>query len=79
MKTAKSLSRTKYPHVATNGRSGNGRLSGEGKLPRTMPMGKFLFDYLHAVGVKHSFGVPGDSQLCQLGQKGPDVVKRSEF
>src|SRR4051812_30265913 len=32
-------------------------------MPRTMPMGKFLFEYLHSVGVKHSFGVPGDFAL----------------
>ncbi len=32
-------------------------------LPATMPMGKFLFDYLHSQGVKVSFGVPGDFAL----------------
>src|SRR5882724_3135852 len=29
----------------------------------TMPMGQFLFDYLHRRGVRHSFGVPGDFAL----------------
>jgi indolepyruvate decarboxylase len=29
----------------------------------TMPMGQFLFDYLHHRGVRHSFGVPGDFAL----------------
>src|SRR5687768_5937071 len=28
-----------------------------------MPMGEFLFAYLHQRGVKHSFGVPGDFAL----------------
>jgi indolepyruvate decarboxylase len=28
-----------------------------------MPMGEFLFTYLHARGVRHSFGVPGDFAL----------------
>jgi indolepyruvate decarboxylase len=28
-----------------------------------MPMGAFLFEYLHRRGVKHSFGVPGDFAL----------------
>jgi TPP-dependent 2-oxoacid decarboxylase len=32
-------------------------------FPRTMPLGKFLFDYLHRNGVRHSFGVPGDFAL----------------
>jgi indolepyruvate decarboxylase len=30
---------------------------------RTMPMGEFLFAYLHSKGVRHSFGVPGDFAL----------------
>jgi indolepyruvate decarboxylase len=30
---------------------------------RTVPLGKFLFDYLHKCGVRHSFGVPGDFAL----------------
>lgn len=32
-------------------------------LPASMPMGQFLFDYLHRRGVRHSFGVPGDFAL----------------
>jgi indolepyruvate decarboxylase len=28
-----------------------------------MPLGQFLFDYLHRRGVRHSFGVPGDFAL----------------
>ncbi len=30
---------------------------------RNAPLGKFLFDYLHKCGVRHSFGVPGDFAL----------------
>src|SRR5689334_22408964 len=47
--------------IVANGKSHNGH----GVVPalRTMPMGKFLFDYLHSVGVKHSFGVLGDFAL----------------
>src|SRR5688572_135295 len=29
----------------------------------TMPLGQFLFEYLHRRGVRHSFGVPGDFAL----------------
>jgi len=32
-------------------------------FPRKMPLGQFLFDYLHHNGVRHSFGVPGDFAL----------------
>lgn len=32
-------------------------------FPRNMPLGQFLFDYLHRNGVRHSFGVPGDFAL----------------
>jgi indolepyruvate decarboxylase len=28
-----------------------------------MPLGQFLFEYLHRRGVRHSFGVPGDFAL----------------
>lgn len=31
--------------------------------PTRMPMGQFLFDYLHRHGVRHCFGVPGDFAL----------------
>ncbi len=31
--------------------------------PVRMPMGKFLFEYLHRCGVTHCFGVPGDFAL----------------
>src|ERR1043165_3579359 len=32
-------------------------------FPPTMPLGKFLFEYLWRKGVRHSFGVPGDFAL----------------
>jgi indolepyruvate decarboxylase len=32
-------------------------------FPATMPMGKFLFEYLYRKGVRHSFGIPGDFAL----------------
>jgi indolepyruvate decarboxylase len=32
-------------------------------FPTHMPMGEFLFAYLHRRGVRHSFGVPGDFAL----------------
>src|SRR5690348_7214559 len=32
-------------------------------FPPHMPMGEFLFAYLHRRGVKHCFGVPGDFAL----------------
>jgi indolepyruvate decarboxylase len=32
-------------------------------FPATMPLGEFLFAYLHRRGVRHSFGVPGDFAL----------------
>jgi indolepyruvate decarboxylase len=35
----------------------------DGAIPRTMPLGQFLFEYLHRRGVRHSFGVPGDFAL----------------
>src|SRR5580704_9848811 len=41
----------------------NGHANGQPVTRRTMPMGEFLFDYLHRKGVRHSFGVPGDFAL----------------
>ena len=32
-------------------------------FPATMPIGEFLFAYLHHRGVRHSFGIPGDFAL----------------
>src|SRR4249920_1276874 len=32
-------------------------------FPATMPLGKFLFEYLYRKGVRHSFGIPGDFAL----------------
>jgi TPP-dependent 2-oxoacid decarboxylase len=57
----------------TSGANGNGhakhaeaRARGglhERPFPAHMPMGQFLFEYLHRRGVRHSFGVPGDFAL----------------
>jgi indolepyruvate decarboxylase len=40
-----------------------GSPGGVGSFPARMPMGAFLFEYLHRRGVRHSFGVPGDFAL----------------
>src|SRR5215213_4774777 len=37
--------------------------TGQAPFPARMPMGQFLFAYLHRRGVRHSFGVPGDFAL----------------
>ena len=39
------------------------RADRNGRFPATMPLGQFLFEYLHRRGVRHSFGVPGDFAL----------------
>ena len=39
------------------------RSTREHAFPARMPMGQFLFEYLHRRGVRHSFGVPGDFAL----------------
>ena len=36
---------------------------GKDAFPPRMPMGEFLFEYLHRRGVRHAFGVPGDFAL----------------
>ena len=46
-----------------NGQAHRAALSRNGALPARMPMGEFLFEYLHRRGVRHSFGVPGDFAL----------------
>src|ERR1044071_549028 len=40
-----------------------GRTAATAPFPARMPMGQFLFEYLHRRGVRHSFGVPGDFAL----------------
>src|SRR4051812_27354657 len=51
------------PQAAVERRSGSERSLSVGALPARMPMGQFLFEYLHRRGVRHSFGVPGDFAL----------------
>jgi indolepyruvate decarboxylase len=41
----------------------------------TMPLGEFLFAYLHARGVRHSFGVPGDFALPTFAWLGRSKIK----
>ncbi|HVT87259.1 MAG TPA: thiamine pyrophosphate-binding protein [Tepidisphaeraceae bacterium] len=52
----------KHNGQAKTSRSGTKRPA-LGSLPSHMPMGQFLFEYLHRRGVRHSFGVPGDFAL----------------
>ncbi len=53
----------------TNNHKRNGRHAASGAAPSNrpfpprMPLGQFLFEYLHRRGVRHSFGVPGDFAL----------------
>src|SRR5438045_9049836 len=47
-----------------NGRQLRGASAAEVRpFPARMPLGQFLFEYLHRRGVRHSFGVPGDFAL----------------
>jgi indolepyruvate decarboxylase len=46
-----------------NGRPAASSAPSNRPFPPRMPMGQFLFEYLHRRGVRHSFGVPGDFAL----------------
>jgi indolepyruvate decarboxylase len=59
--TSRTLARTTTTTSTTASPSRNGRHHRD--LPSRMPMGQFLFEYLHRRGVRHSFGVPGDFAL----------------
>jgi indolepyruvate decarboxylase len=60
--TSRSAARTTSIPASTHGApSRNGKAARP--LPSRMPMGQFLFEYLHRRGVRHSFGVPGDFAL----------------
>ena len=55
-------------HVSSNGHRRHARRvaelsGGRHAFPPRMPMGEFLFEYLHRRGVRHAFGVPGDFAL----------------
>src|SRR6476660_1574124 len=65
MKTASRLSDSRSGNGITAARSSAAgeRAHRNGRLPPTMPLGQFLFEYLHRRGVRHSFGVPGDFAL----------------
>src|SRR5688500_15871215 len=60
--SSRLIAHRSHAHAGTAKSNGRGRGTGEGAR-RTMPLGKFLFEYLHSKGVKHSFGVPGDFAL----------------
>src|SRR5437660_4708648 len=51
-------------HHVRNGRHSRASEAAEIRpFPARMPLGQFLFEYLHRRGVRHSFGVPGDFAL----------------
>src|SRR5215208_1690321 len=56
-------------HTTAHNHKRNGRQSRAAQatevrpFPARMPLGQFLFEYLHRRGVRHSFGVPGDFAL----------------
>src|SRR5438105_11064094 len=58
MRTAHRLSDRHVSASAAAHRNGRAE-----RVLATMPLGQFLFDYLHRRGVRHSFGVPGDFAL----------------
>jgi indolepyruvate decarboxylase len=52
------------PNHKRNGRHSRASEAAEIRpFPPRMPLGQFLFEYLHRRGVRHSFGVPGDFAL----------------
>src|SRR6476619_4093176 len=58
MKSTVSRVRSVQSNTSSNGHPKRGTAR-----ERTMPLGKFLFEYLYSKGVRHSFGVPGDFAL----------------
>ena len=44
-------------------------------FPPMMPLGEFLFEYLHRCGVRHSFGIPGDFALPTFGSLEKSKIK----
>ncbi len=66
MRTARAPKPSAKPVASTNGHVPTPPKA-EPVVPRTMPMGQFLFDYLYKKGVRHSFGVPGDFALPTYG------------
>ncbi len=69
--TTKSTSAALAPRLASLAAS-NGHPS---PFRPTMPLGEFLFAYLHARGVRHSFGVPGDFALPTFAWLGKSPIK----
>src|SRR5438094_9474225 len=63
MKATTRVSRHQSDKVHAPGANGHAKRAALTAPARTMPLGKFLFDYLYSKGVRHSFGVPGDFAL----------------
>jgi len=64
MKRKISSTHTTATNHKRNGRPSRGGEATEVRpFPARMPLGQFLFEYLHRRGVRHSFGVPGDFAL----------------
>src|SRR5215212_6143303 len=63
MKTAHRVARRLSDRGANGSHAAAHRNGRSARLPAHMPLGQFLFDYLHRRGVRHSFGVPGDFAL----------------
>src|SRR3954470_4882247 len=65
MRSGSNGSNGKHALTTTRAVSRGARSSSANRstLPPTMPLGQFLFEYLHRRGVRHSFGVPGDFAL----------------
>lgn len=63
--SARAHSQAKQPRIGQFKRTGSRVIPLERlePFPPTMPLGQFLFEYLHRRGVGYSFGVPGDFVL----------------
>src|SRR5258708_3847669 len=63
MKRKISSTHTTTSHKRNGRPSRGGEATEVRPFPARMPLGQFLFEYLHRRGVRHSFGVPGDFAL----------------
>src|SRR5215203_1560843 len=63
MKTAHRVARRLSDRGVNGSHAAAHRNGRSARLPAHMPIGQFLFAYLHRRGVRHSFGVPGDFAL----------------
>src|SRR5437773_3874129 len=60
MKTTSRVTRRRSDNGHAAGANGHAKRTAIGAPARTMPLGKFLFEYLYSKGVRHSFGIPVD-------------------